>query len=138
LLRRFDVNKRQFRRKQAAILRMHCELKVAYPTLFNKPYCPFAIRIHEQLLDSGRYDSKLLKIHLKNITRHPLYYFNFLDDRVCYRLNIDGTRAEEIQESERLFARESLVTVLEHNEQRYRKKLGDKIIDEMVTVLGKV
>ena len=130
------MNKQQFRRKQAAILRMHSHLKQKYPMHFSKPYCPFAIRIHEQLFDLGIYDSKLLKIHLKNITHHPLYYLNFLDENVCFRFNLDGSISESIQETERVYARECLTVVMENSEARYRKKLGDEKVDLIMRVLG--
>lgn len=132
------VKRKHNKVRQVAILELHEILKNNYPQLFSKPFSPFAIRIHEQVLDAEKCDPRILKMHLRNIASHPLYLFNFLDDSIRYRLNLDGSISDEIQLEERDYARMQLILIMEHHQKKYRRKIGEEKIEEILKCLGKV
>jgi len=126
-------------KKKAAILKIHATLKECYPKLFCKPYAPFAIGIHEQILDEHTsMDIKVLRVHLKNITSHPLYLLNFINTKINTRFNLDGSIAEDICPKEVHYARVQLIGVMETMEDNYRRKLGDESVEYIISVMGKI
>lgn len=111
---------------------VHEFLKERHPELFKKPYRPFAIGIDKQILDKYPFISPgALRVHLKNITNHPLYLTNFLNDRYTQRLNLDLTDTTVLTEKERTYAFHKLRSKMKKFKAVYLKKLGDEVIQDI-------
>lgn len=103
----------------------YTQLKDKYPELFTKPYKPFAVGIHKQIMLENP-DIRTVNIRnvLGQIVRHPLYCKAMILNEGGPRFNLDLSEAGIVTKHDVIGARRRLKISLSKNYDRYVAKLG--------------